>query len=174
MSSPTTNPSDPQIRRMRHARWSGQPMTIVSQSPEPSACGAARTAIELSVVIPVYNSSTILPRLLARLRTVLDKVGMSYEIVLVEDGSPDESWRSLVVAAKAGPGPPGGRAADAQLRSAQRADVRFPPCARFADRYHGRRLAASAGRNSQAARYDRRLAIWTWCTAATTRRSIRR
>ncbi len=55
----------------------------------------ADRAIDLSIVIPVYNSSIILPRLIERLRAVLDESGKSYEIVLVEDGSPDDSWRVL-------------------------------------------------------------------------------
>jgi polyisoprenyl-phosphate glycosyltransferase len=60
-------------------------------------------SVELSVVIPVYNSATILPRLVARLRTVLDATGKSYEVVLVEDGSPDDSWRALTALQKQDP-----------------------------------------------------------------------
>jgi glycosyltransferase involved in cell wall biosynthesis len=46
----------------------------------------------LSVVIPVYNSASILPKLLARLHPVLVRRGVPFEIVLVCDGSPDDSW----------------------------------------------------------------------------------
>ncbi len=52
-------------------------------------------AIDLSIVIPVYNSSAILPKLVARLRAVLDPLGKTYELVMVEDGGPDDSWRVL-------------------------------------------------------------------------------
>ncbi len=51
--------------------------------------------VDLSVVIPVYNSATIIPVLLARLRKVLDALDMTYELVMVEDGGPDDSWRVL-------------------------------------------------------------------------------
>jgi undecaprenyl-phosphate 4-deoxy-4-formamido-L-arabinose transferase len=51
--------------------------------------------MDLSVVIPVYRSAATLPQLLARLRAVLDGTGLDYEIVCVEDGSPDDSWRAL-------------------------------------------------------------------------------
>jgi undecaprenyl-phosphate 4-deoxy-4-formamido-L-arabinose transferase len=51
--------------------------------------------VQLSVVIPVYRSERTLPRLVERLFAVLGQLGMSYEIVLVEDGSPDRSWDVL-------------------------------------------------------------------------------
>ncbi|HEY4311675.1 MAG TPA: glycosyltransferase [Pirellulales bacterium] len=56
---------------------------------------SAARAVELSIVVPVYNSSAILPSLIERLRPVLDALGKSYEVLLVEDGSPDDSWRVL-------------------------------------------------------------------------------
>lgn len=55
----------------------------------------AEESVDLSVVIPVYNSAQIMPLLLERLRNVLDGLDMTYEIVMVEDGSPDDSWRVL-------------------------------------------------------------------------------
>ncbi len=51
------------------------------------------TAIELSVVIPVYKSSGCLPDLLRQLVLQLDEIGRTYEIILVDDDSPDDSWR---------------------------------------------------------------------------------
>jgi undecaprenyl-phosphate 4-deoxy-4-formamido-L-arabinose transferase len=51
--------------------------------------------MDLSVVIPVYRSAPTLEQLLLRLRAVLDGTGLDYEIVFVEDGSPDDSWRVL-------------------------------------------------------------------------------
>jgi undecaprenyl-phosphate 4-deoxy-4-formamido-L-arabinose transferase len=46
---------------------------------------------ELSVVIPVYNEESGLAKLFARLYPALDKLGVSYEIVFVNDGSRDAS-----------------------------------------------------------------------------------
>lgn len=46
---------------------------------------------ELSVVIPVYNEEAGLAKLFARLYPALDKLGMPYEIVFVNDGSRDNS-----------------------------------------------------------------------------------
>ena len=44
---------------------------------------------ELSVVIPMYNEEAVLPLLVARLRPVLDGLGVPYEVVAVDDGSAD-------------------------------------------------------------------------------------
>jgi undecaprenyl-phosphate 4-deoxy-4-formamido-L-arabinose transferase len=46
---------------------------------------------ELSIVIPVYNEEAGLAKLFARLYPALDKLGLSYEIVFVNDGSRDQS-----------------------------------------------------------------------------------
>ena len=47
--------------------------------------------LELSVVIPVFNEEPGLPALFARLYRVLDELGLSYEVIFVEDGSRDRS-----------------------------------------------------------------------------------
>lgn len=51
--------------------------------------------IGLSVVVPVYNSQGSLPLLAQRLHPVLESLGTPYELVLVNDGSRDESWRVI-------------------------------------------------------------------------------
>ena len=48
-------------------------------------------APHLSVVIPVYNEEAVLPALFARLYAALDKLGRTYEVVFVNDGSRDRS-----------------------------------------------------------------------------------
>lgn len=49
----------------------------------------------VSIVIPVYNSQNILPLLIKELNKVLSSLGQMYEIILVNDGSRDESWRVI-------------------------------------------------------------------------------
>jgi glycosyltransferase involved in cell wall biosynthesis len=46
----------------------------------------------LSVVIPVYNEAEALPTLLARLDGVLQRLRVSSEVLLVDDGSTDATW----------------------------------------------------------------------------------
>src|SRR5438045_6680587 len=49
----------------------------------------------LSVVIPVYNEEAGLGSLFARLYPALDALGISYEVVFVNDGSRDRSAAML-------------------------------------------------------------------------------
>lgn len=49
----------------------------------------------ISIVVPVYNSAQTIPELVRRLTEVAGGLGRSYEIVLVNDGSADESWAAI-------------------------------------------------------------------------------
>ena len=51
--------------------------------------------LDVSVVVPVYRSEATLPDLVDRLTAVLKQTGLRYEIVFVDDGSPDDSWQVL-------------------------------------------------------------------------------
>jgi len=65
---------------------------------QPSPDGAAnkaREAVGVSIVIPVYRSQATLLRLFERVAPVLEGAGRRYEIILVDDASPDESWRVI-------------------------------------------------------------------------------
>ena len=48
-----------------------------------------------SVVVPVYNSAPTLRELVHRLRRVLFQQGAGFEIILVNDGSKDTSWKII-------------------------------------------------------------------------------
>jgi len=56
---------------------------------------AEEAAIEYSVVIPVYRAADTLQELCERLGNVLGEISPAYEIILVDDGSPDDSWRVM-------------------------------------------------------------------------------
>lgn len=55
---------------------------------------------ECSVVVPVYNSQASLPTLIERLAAVLPTVADRFEVILVNDGSRDESWDGICQAAR--------------------------------------------------------------------------
>ncbi len=57
--------------------------------------GDTQTRTDLSVVIPVYNEEPGLQKLMERLRPVMESLRKSYEIVLVDDGSRDNSLSIL-------------------------------------------------------------------------------
>ncbi len=60
----------------------------IDQSPTPAS-------IELSIVIPVYNSQEALPELVQRLEAVLPLAASTWELILVNDGSSDQSWQVI-------------------------------------------------------------------------------
>jgi len=49
----------------------------------------------LSVLVPCYRDEAGLDELHRRLPAVCERLGKSYEIVLVEDGSPDRTWDAI-------------------------------------------------------------------------------
>lgn len=51
--------------------------------------------IEISIVSPVYRAEKLVKPLVARLVKVLDSLALNYEIILVEDSSPDQSWQAV-------------------------------------------------------------------------------
>jgi glycosyltransferase involved in cell wall biosynthesis len=51
--------------------------------------------INLSVVIPLYNEEESLPELCNWISRVMDSHGFSYEVLLVNDGSTDNSWQII-------------------------------------------------------------------------------
>ena len=55
---------------------------------------------EISVVVPVYLGSQCLSELYRRLVAVLDKLVDNFEIIMVNDASPDESWQIITELAR--------------------------------------------------------------------------
>jgi dolichol-phosphate mannosyltransferase len=53
----------------------------------------------LSVVAPCFNEQEVLPEFLRRVGAVLDGIGGTSEIVLVDDGSADGTWTAMAEAA---------------------------------------------------------------------------
>ena len=50
---------------------------------------------EVSVVIPLYNEADSIEELYSQLCEVLDEMNILYEIIFVDDGSTDDSWRLI-------------------------------------------------------------------------------
>ena len=76
----------------------------MAQSETPGSVGAsgpagfgerAGSVGLVSVVIPVYRSEKSLEPLMERLLTVLEGLDRPWEVVFVDDCSPDESWQAL-------------------------------------------------------------------------------
>ncbi|MFB0946349.1 MAG: glycosyltransferase family 2 protein [Spirosomataceae bacterium] len=51
--------------------------------------------IQISVVIPLYNEDESLPELHAWIKRVMDEHHYTYEVLFIDDGSKDNSWRVI-------------------------------------------------------------------------------
>ncbi len=54
-----------------------------------------KPSIHLSVVSPVYGAATLLDELVERIILSIEPISQSYEIVLVDDCGPDNSWKKI-------------------------------------------------------------------------------
>lgn len=52
--------------------------------------------VQISVVTPVYGCSTYLYELYFRLIKILEKITTDFEIIFVNDGSPDGAWNTII------------------------------------------------------------------------------
>src|SRR5437773_6102071 len=77
-------PNEREIRRNTH----------LTDAPSQATASLAPTE-KSSVVIPVDRSRESLPILLERLERELRAIGRRYEVVLVDDCSPDDTWTVL-------------------------------------------------------------------------------
>lgn len=58
--------------------------------------------MDISVIVPLYNEEESLPELHAWIKRVMDANHFSYEIIFVNDGSTDGSWKVRIRTWKAG------------------------------------------------------------------------
>jgi len=56
--------------------------------------------VHLSVVIPVYNESSLIDELVKRVKSNANLITDDYEIIIVDDGSQDNTWNSIENEAK--------------------------------------------------------------------------
>lgn len=59
--------------------------------------------MDLSIIAPIYNEVENVPLLCGRLEEVLSRIGRSYEIILIDDGSTDGSWEKMREMARSNP-----------------------------------------------------------------------
>ena len=55
---------------------------------------------DLSVIIPLWNEKESLPELVDWITRVMDREGLSHEIIMVDDGSTDGSWEEIQALSK--------------------------------------------------------------------------
>ena len=51
--------------------------------------------MDLSIVVPLFNEAESLPELSEWIEKVVQQNNFSYEIIMVDDGSTDNSWKVI-------------------------------------------------------------------------------
>lgn len=51
--------------------------------------------IDISIVSPVYKAEKMLDKLVSEIQNAIESLGLTYEIILVDDRSPDNSWNKM-------------------------------------------------------------------------------
>ncbi len=59
--------------------------------------------VTLSIIVPIYNEEAVIPELYKRITGVMDKIGVSWEMVCINDGSRDRSVAMLLDLHRADP-----------------------------------------------------------------------
>ena len=81
---------------MQGRRWCTMDSSQKNQTDSPPK-GGLKTAedIECSVVVPLYNEAQVVGELYERLTRTMGATGRSYELVLIDDGSEDDTLNLL-------------------------------------------------------------------------------
>ena len=56
--------------------------------------------MQLSIIIPVYNSAKIIPLLVKKIKNNINKKIKKYELILINDSSIDNSWNTILKMSK--------------------------------------------------------------------------
>jgi len=67
-------------------------MAVVSLLPDQAS---QALLAPLAVVVPIYNEMATIEKVVADWRSVLRKVGVQYQFLLINDGSTDQTWEVL-------------------------------------------------------------------------------
>ena len=62
-----------------------------------------KNTLDCSVVVPLYNEEKVVEELYARLTATMEKTGLDYELIFVDDGSSDNTFKLLNAAAEKKP-----------------------------------------------------------------------
>ena len=66
-----------------------------ASSRHSASAQAAVPAVEMSIVIPLFDEEESIPHLYQQLVAALDSIGRTWEVILVDDGSTDRSFELL-------------------------------------------------------------------------------
>jgi glycosyltransferase involved in cell wall biosynthesis len=78
---------------------SGGPLATMSPRAESLTGGALRSGVQVSVLVPAKDEAENLPLFLEQAAEALDGQEARYEVIVIDDGSKDQSWQVLLDAA---------------------------------------------------------------------------
>jgi polyisoprenyl-phosphate glycosyltransferase len=61
---------------------------------------ASNASILLSIVMPIFGEADLLPATLTAIRKSLEQCSLTYELMLIDDGSSDDTWNVITADAK--------------------------------------------------------------------------
>ena len=103
----TDNPVDPHSGRLDHTNEpSGHPNETPIEEIDgrtPTIGSLADPTVHLSLVVPTYNESANIGQLLRSLHEVLTGTDATFEIIVVDDDSPDRTWATAAEIARKHP-----------------------------------------------------------------------
>ena len=93
LNTPIINPVSAYPSEWNGLDSSERPSPAIPRFPDPSDEGFDGFAIDLSVVIPAFEEAESLPELIPWIARVCETNGLSYEVIIVDDGSrKDATW----------------------------------------------------------------------------------
>src|SRR5713226_5822752 len=72
-----------------------QQITIPSLDAQPALAEFSEQAVAISIVVPVMNEQQSVRPLYEKLSAQLDELGQGYEVIFVDDGSTDNTFKEL-------------------------------------------------------------------------------
>jgi glycosyltransferase involved in cell wall biosynthesis len=89
-------------RRQFFSREGSRPILDRFARPLSAQYGES-VLFSISVILPVYRTAAFLPELCRRLHKTLASCSGNYELLLIDDGSPDDAWNVILQLASADP-----------------------------------------------------------------------
>ena len=74
--------------------------TVIANLSEPLNTAHEITAHQLSVVVPMYNEAELASELIHAVHSALSAYEFPWELIVVDDGSQDDTWQQLKIAAE--------------------------------------------------------------------------
>lgn len=82
---------------------SEQEQNALANENLPAKTSQTSEEVYLSLVVPLYNEEESIKPLMAQISKSIEKLDLSYEVILVDDGSTDRTWSTIEDLAKAYP-----------------------------------------------------------------------